>query len=240
MNPIEFSAEKAAIRFAIDGSWTIDEFARFLQETSTVYHRINSLFILRLAIDAEEMHNATVREKGNYDQQELSWHSTLFGTSLHHPMGSFGVPPPSYENILELTQSVSQPLLVDAISYASPGWIQLVGDWNPLRVLSEFITKWRAENTKREANRMKFDNERLRIQSELAAKLLESAPKMERHHEGGTARLIDMAESVIKPATVYISQVGSNSRIIEAELVPPGCHLPDRSYPPRPPHPGEA
>ena len=151
--------------------------------------------------------------------------------------GFIGTPPPPYEKLLELTRSLSSPLIIDAISYASPGWIQLIGDWNPLKVLSEFITKWREENTKRQENKMKYDNDRLRIQADLAAKLLDAAPKMERH-EGGTSRLIDMAESVIKPATGYVARVGTDTRIVEAELVSPGKALPsskpDAARPARP------
>lgn len=231
MDTLHFSVERTAIRFAIDGDWTADEFASFLRETSEAYARINSLFILREAIDAEVRFNQQAREQQNYDGQVFAWHSELFGRSLHHPMGTFGTQPPSFERILELTRSVSQPLTIDAISYASPGWIQLIGDWNPLKVLSEFITKWRAENTKRDANRMKYENDRLKIQAELAAKLLAAAPKMERHHEGGTSRLIDMAESVIKPATGYVQRIGNDSRIVEAELTRPGEPLPPPRLP---------
>jgi hypothetical protein len=231
MDTLQFSTERTAIRFAIDGDWTADEFASFLRETSDIYARVNSLFILREAIDAEARFNQQVREQSSYDRQVFTWHSELFGSSVHHPMGVFRTQPPSFERVLELTRSVSQPLVVDAISYASPGWIQLIGDWNPLKVLADFVTKWRAENTKRDANRMTFENDRLRIQAELAAKLLDAAPKMERHHEGGTSRLIDMAESVIKPATGYVQRIGSDSRILEAELARPGESLPPPRLP---------
>ena len=230
MEALNFSSERAAIRFAIDGSWTADEFANFLRDTSDVYARINALFILREAIDAEARFNQEARDRSNYEGQDFTWHSEVFGRAFHHPMGIFGSQVPPFDRLLELTRAVSQPLTVDAISFASPGWIQLVGDWNPLKVLSEFITKWRAENTKRDANRMKYDNDRLKIQSELAAKLLDAAPKMEKHHEGGTSRLIDMAESVIKPATGYVQRIGSDSRIYEAELSRPGDQLPSPHY----------
>jgi hypothetical protein len=226
MDPIQFSSERSALRFAIDGEWSAEDFAEFLQETADAYHRINAVFILRQAIDAEESFNSAKRENSKYSQQVIAWHSELFGSSQHHPMGNIGRPPPSFEGLVQLTRTVSQPLAIDAISYASPGWLQLIGDLNPLKVLSEFITKWRAENTKREANAFKFQNDRLRIQAELAAKLLDAAPKMERSHEGGTSRLIDMAESVIKPATGYIAKVGTDSRIIEAEMVSPREPLP--------------
>ena len=110
MEPISFSSEQAAVRFAIEGDWS-----------AAIYHRVNSVFIVRQAIDGEERFNAAAREKQNYDQQVFSWHSEFFGTSLHHPMGNIGTPAPPYEKILELTRVVSQPLGVDAISYGVTG-----------------------------------------------------------------------------------------------------------------------
>jgi hypothetical protein len=231
MEPINFSSERTALRIAIDGEWTADDLGRFLEETSEIYDRLNSVFILRQAIDAETRFNIAARENNKYDEQVFSWHSELFGRTFHHPMGVVGTPPPPFEKIIELTRSVSQPLIVDAISYASPGWIQLIGDWNPLKILSEFITKWRAENTKRDANRMKYENDRFRIQADLAKTLLDAAPKMERQHEGSSSRLIDMTESVIKPSVGYIARTGTDARIIEAEIVRPG----ERLAPPSPP-----
>ena len=226
MDSLYFSAERSAIRFAIDGEWTAEEFAAFLRDTSEVYERINSLFVLRRAIDAESRFNDEAREQKNYSGQVFTWHTEFFGRLPHRPMDTFVIQPPSYERLLYLTRSVSQPLQVDAISYASPGWIQLIGDLNPLKVLSEFITNWRAENTKRDANVMKYGNERVRIQAELVAKLLEAAPKMESYYEGSTSRLIDMAESVINPATAYSQRIGNDSRIVDAEMTRPGNPLP--------------
>ena len=78
---------------------------------------------------------------------------------------------------------------------------------------------------------MKYENDRLRIQADLAAKLLNAAPKIERHHQGRTSRLIDMAESVIKPATEYIARVGTDDRIVEAALTRPGEQLPPQRLP---------
>lgn len=227
MDRIEFSQERAAIRFAIDGSWSCEEFSDFLRATEDAYNRINSVFVLGQAIEAESRHNIRARENNQYDSQIFTWHSQVFGSSHHHPMGFTGVPPPDFSRLLELTRSVVEPLQIDAISYASPGWIQMIGDWNPLKVIADMISKWRAENTKREANRMKADNDRFRIQAELAAKILEAAPKMERHQEGGTSRLIDLAESVILPATSYIKAVGANGRVIDAEMVHAGEPLPE-------------
>ena len=77
---------------------------------------------------------------------------------------------------------------------------------------------------------MKHENDRLRIQAELAAKLLDAAPKIGRYHLGGTSRLVDMAESVLKPATAYIARVGTDARIVKAELASVDEPVPRDNY----------
>ena len=226
MDTNRFSLERSAIRFEIDGSWTCEEFSDFLKMTEDVYSRINSIFVLRDAIDEESRQNRDHQESQQYDRMDFSWHNQFFGASYNHPMGSIGTEPPKYSRLIELISSVTEPLQIDAISYASPGWIQMIGNWNPLKVLADLLSKWRAENTKREANRLKAQTERLRIQAELAATILENAPKMERQYRGVTSRLIDLAEEVISPTTTYIETIGSNSRVIAAEIVSAGQALP--------------
>jgi hypothetical protein len=200
-------AERVALRIGITGAWTAGEFASFLQDTEDTYQRINSVFLLSRLIE---------EEKRIQQEQPGSavWHHELFGT--------WATAAAPYEDVLKLTQAASEPLVVDSISYASPGWLQVIGDMNPMRVLADFITKWRAENTKREANQMKYEIERFRIQSELAASILQAAPKLGTNYEGGAPRLVELAESVIRPASSYISRAGADRRVLNATIVAPG------------------
>jgi hypothetical protein len=200
-------AERVALRIGITGAWTAGEFASFLQDTEDAYQRVNSVFLLSRLVEEEQ--RVQKEQPGS-----AVWHQELFGT--------WSTAAAPYEDLLKLTRAASEPLLVDSISYASPGWLQIIGDMNPMRVLADFITKWRAENTKREANRMKHENERFRIQSELAASILQAAPKLGANYEGGAPRLVDLAESVIRPASNYISRAGADRRVLNATIVKPG------------------
>lgn len=222
-----FSIERSAIRFAIDGSWTCEEFSEFLRMTDDVYKRINSVFVLSIAIGNEIRLNDAYHEQKDYDRIDYSWENQYFGSFYDHPMGVIALgSPTSYSRLIELTESVREPLQIDAISYSSPGWIQMIGDWNPLKILADFVTKWRAENTKREANRSNAANKRLRIQADLAAKIIETAPKMKRRYEGGPSRLIDLAENVIHPTSKYLENIGANSRVLDVQIVSPDQPLP--------------
>jgi hypothetical protein len=65
------------------------------------------------------------------------------------------------------------PLTVRRIAIASPGLIELIGSLNPLKLVADFITNWRHENTVREENARQADLERLKVNSEVTKKLLE-------------------------------------------------------------------
>lgn len=67
-----------------------------------------------------------------------------------------------------------QRLIVDKIRYASPGWMELIGSLNPLKVIADIIRDWRKENTERLRINQQFqlDKERLELEK---AKLLTQA-----------------------------------------------------------------
>lgn len=223
MDTFRIADEPGAIRFAIDGDWSCAQFSRFLEDTNDVYRRLNSVFVLRRAIDNEESRERSAEGK---EPSDYSWRLAYFefGRYIRGRTSEIGARP--YSSLIELSNSVAKPLHVDAIAYASPGWIQLIGSWNPLKVLADFVSKWRAENTKREANVLKAQTDRMSIQAELAAKILEQAPKMTHAYGDGSSRLVDLAEEVIKPSTQYLERYGNDARITDAEVVAPREALP--------------
>lgn len=219
METFRFSEERGAIRISIDGEWSCQEFGAFLEDTNDVYRRLNSVFVLREALDREASNNRALEERNQGNERDFSWYVQYFGFRHHFPGGTFGIDVPPYSKLIELSNAIVVPLQVDAISYASPGWVQLIGNWNPIKVLADFVSKWRAENTKREANRLKAQTDQMRIQSELATKILEQAPKMFDRYDAGSSRLVELAEEVIKPTTKYLERYGNDERIIDAEVV---------------------
>jgi hypothetical protein len=223
METFRLSEERSAIRIAINGEWSCQEFGAFLEDTNNVYRRLNSVFVLRQALDQEASSNRSLdkqdQDQDQEDDRDFSWHLQFFGFRHYFPGGTSGSDVPPYSKLIELSNAIVMPLQVDAISYASPGWIQLIGNLNPLKVIADFVSKWRAENTKREANWVKAQTDRMRIQADLAGKILEQAPKMPDRHNAGTSRLVELAEEVIKPTTKYLEHYGNDARIIDAEVV---------------------
>lgn len=218
--------EGAALRIRIDGDWSCQDFSAFLESTNDAYRRVNSIFVLRHLIDREGETNRDLEDQKQLNYRDFTWFFQFHGSPHSLPDGLTSSKLVPYSDLIELTNAISGPLQVDAITYASPGWIQLVGNWNPLKVIADSVSKWRAENTKREANRLKAQTEQMRIQADLAAKILTQAPRMAGQYDAGTSRLVELAAEVIKPTTKYVERIRSDSRIVSAEVVSVGEPLP--------------
>jgi len=67
------------------------------------------------------------------------------------------------------------PLTIHRIHLASPGLLSFIGDLNPLKLILEFITAWRAENTKRGEAINRVDIERNAHRIEATRLMLEAA-----------------------------------------------------------------
>lgn len=73
----------------------------------------------------------------------------------------------------------SDELSIKRININSPGLLELFGHLNPIKVISEFITKWRHENTIRERDRSKAKLEQVKLQVsglQTVAKVIGDAP----------------------------------------------------------------
>src|SRR5215208_4251290 len=121
-----FDAPPGIIHLSIEGKWSVLEFTRLLE-------RIRFLYIDISALDLVDIH--------------------------YHRYGPFsgGDNFASVEEAHQFYKSVCVYLTGDTyihtILYESPGWFELIGNLNPLKVISDLITAWRKENTEREKNR---------------------------------------------------------------------------------------
>jgi hypothetical protein len=215
--------ELGSLRFGIQGQWSCADVSRFLAKTEETYQRLASVFVISTAIEQELKYNT---EPGEQQYPEFSWHNLYFGGHFARDFHVVWEEAPEYPKLLALTSVIAPPLTIDGIFYESPGWIQLNGSWNPLKVLADFISRWRSENTRREEIRSKAGIESKRIDKEFAAEIFKHLPKEHRYQ--AASRLLDIADHVIKPATEYIESTAVDWRITETKLLAPGEPLPHR------------
>jgi hypothetical protein len=223
VNPPEESIVLGAIRLGISGSWSVHEFKDVLSSLDDVYQRLAGTMLLGDLVREEARLNEKLDEKDLYDEMSYGWSNTYYGMRLFDERRRAAVFQPFHET-LEATRPLVAPLNVDAVRLESPGWVQLIGHLNPLKTIADFITKWRAENTKREQVRTKaaFDTEQ--ANRKFAFDILSHLPETRRHEVA--SRLAEIAEFTITPSVLALNRLAGDSRVIDAEIVEPRAALP--------------
>jgi hypothetical protein len=223
VNPPEESIALGAIRLGISGSWSVREFKDMLSSLDDVYQRVAGTMLLGDLVREEARRNENLDEKERYDEISYGWSNTYYGRRFLDERRRDAVFQPFHET-LEVTRPLIEPLNVDAVRIESPGWVQLIGHLNPLKTIADFITKWRAENTKREQMRRKaaFDTEQ--ANRKFSFDILSHLPESRRHEVA--SRLAEIAEYTITPSVLALNRLAGDSRVIDAEIVQPMAALP--------------
>ncbi|HKC62524.1 MAG TPA: hypothetical protein VKB86_02750 [Pyrinomonadaceae bacterium] len=144
------------LRFDLNGSWTVGEFSNLLETIDTSYIRL-SLFLFR--------------------SDEFDHHIRCFGADQIRMAR-----PESFTPLLSHARRHTEDLRVRRLSLASPGFVEMVGNLNPIKIIADFIIAWRHENTVRDENTHQAELERMRIKAELAKLLIERAEHLTKGH----------------------------------------------------------
>jgi hypothetical protein len=153
--------EKGILSIEIDGSWSAHEFARLLENIRETYLRLNMLDFLAREIDSEQKDRERKSERfyhrGEYYftdlcRETLGRENRVYRDDERGYMSIPEVidPKQSLSLLMSVTQRYTGDLYIGRIEYSSPGWLDFIGDLNPLKNIADFITNWRKENTTRE------------------------------------------------------------------------------------------
>jgi hypothetical protein len=196
----------AVLHLRVDDKWSVQEFAELLTLVVEAYEPIEQLHVLSRVVDQEVSNKA----------QEPVWNA-LYSNAYTQPFGR------NFDDLLKSMRPFRYSLTVGAISISSPGWIEVIGSFNPLKTIADFITHCREEKTKR----MDIDakvyiasehekTERLRIKAELATNILTLMPE---HSRPETAyRVVDISQAVIEPSMKALESVVRDERVQGAEV----------------------
>jgi hypothetical protein len=113
-------------------------------------------------------------------------------------------------------------LAVQSIQLESPGWVEVCGSLNPLKVIADFISGYRAENTKRMALRINDSIERDKIRAKFATEMMKMMPSKIRAEAPHT--IVEVTNAVIVPCTRALESMATNDHVEGALAY---SHLPE-------------
>lgn len=194
------------LRLNVSDEWTVQEFSRLLSLVVDAYEPIELLRILSDLVDQEPSIKA----------REPVWNA-LYSNQYSRPFGR------EFSDLLASLRPFSFPLTVGAIRISSPGFIELIGTLNPVKTIADFISSFRAENTKRMDIDAKVQiaaeheaTERMRIKAELAQSILDMMPKHARLESAH--RVIDISNAVIEPSIKALDAIAGDERVKSVDI----------------------
>lgn len=229
--PLENQTTSAILRMSIHGYWKAADFAHLLNMIDCTYDGLNAVFFFADTIRYETAYNRRVQATKNIECdstiQDL-WHGTeRTGSQKGTVQEVTGKPGLPVESLVKLVKEYSGSLDLDNVSYRSPGCIELFGNVNPLKVMAEAITDWRAQNTlhrKEDGTGVTAeegksgphaDFQRRHIQGDVLRAVLNSSPEL---WTGNNGRITEVSEKIISPAGRAIADIARDSRVIGVSL----------------------
>jgi len=159
------------LRFSLQGKWSIEEFEQLLHTIRQTYYRLNALEFFSEMIE---------RERPNLGEEEKEWgrrsrfepSSNTYFTSLFHEITDLRRaedPEDAVSQLVSISNRHIGDLILKRIHLGSPGWIDIIGSWNPLKVIADAIVEWRKLNTEQDskAREMVVELERIRSQERI-------------------------------------------------------------------------
>lgn len=135
-----------SILIKLTGNFDVKDFTEILNIIELAYNRLNSLTFISEDFDKliegisfSERHKIFINPKEFYNLNISS--SGYLDT---------------FNSIVNSAINRTSTLKIKCIKINSPGLIEFIGNLNPLKVIADFITSWRHENTLREDNKNKW------------------------------------------------------------------------------------
>jgi hypothetical protein len=229
--PSENATRLGPLRLEIGGFWLLEEFQSVLSTIDDVYTRVATTTMLGDLVREEQRRNNVFRQEEHAEQMDWAWTSTYYGSPRVPFERELVFEREPLPRAIEAVRPFTSPLAIDALRLESPGWAQIIGNINPLKIIADFITKWRAENTKRmkiQSEERRSDAtiafERDRMHRAFALDVLRQMPSTDQHR--AAERLSEIAEYAITPSINALERMVADARVGDAEIVDPRTPLP--------------
>jgi hypothetical protein len=142
---------RGLIRFSLAGSWSVRDFASWLNDLQLAYLRLSAFFLL---------------SEGDTELLRLATKPYVLTVRMQT----------EFDPLMRIVAGRKQELRLSKIEIASPGFAELIGSLNPLKTIADFITAWRHENTLRDTAMLQANLELRKTLADHAASIVQAAP----------------------------------------------------------------
>ena len=186
------------LNFKVNGKWSIGDFVTWLSNADSAYARLNAFLFISPEFD-RKIH-------------EVSFETRRIIHRLPEPYIVRGKEYSEvFTSLVGAALRKAHPLELKKINISSPGTMEFLGSLNPLKVIADFITAWRAENTARTEMERQYATEEMRIKADLMKSLIERADKLTQ--EGAIQFLEAFIKFALDESLDKLKEIGRDLRI---------------------------
>jgi hypothetical protein len=199
--------EKGAIYFKVEGRWSVDDLIEWFSTLNIAYQRLNAFLRISGEFDRKITHIGRFEDVRHGNSWMSSIDNEYFNTLTLNPLQC----EPLFNSIIQAALRKTYQLELMRIEICSPGFVELIGNINPLKVIADFITNWRKENTIRDSNNMKWETERLKIKADFMKSLIERSDYLSRK---GSFQIMEMFNNfVLDKSFDKLKGIAQDSRV---------------------------
>lgn len=128
--------------------------------------------------------------------------------------------PLSLERALSIADVYIANLRLKPVSYASLGWVEVIGKWNPIKVIADMVIRWRQQRLDLEIARLQAETERMRMENDLMKNMVEILRDMAGNGRGNATATVSAWIKDIPPQLEQsVLAIASDPRITDVKAV---------------------
>ena len=215
--------EYTVLRIDVNGDWTVPELCGLLQGTNDAYSRLNTADFFGRAAQSERGSN---KAGENWSWQEHAYYTYVFSRTLRggrlpgERSGELerGVArSEAFHSLVATALQCVGPLRVKAIQYSSPGCLEMIGSYNPLKALADAFSGWYKIKTEGEKNRLDAQIAAMKIEFHLRSEILRAIKPALREAEPEYVEAF--VRFVIEGTHTMVLSLATDTRIRKLSLV---------------------
>jgi hypothetical protein len=213
--------EFGLLRLHIRGNWQVAEFVDLLTRVGRGYYVLNSLHVLQEYVLTER---AAFRGwAGDQGQAQPAAIISSLIASTYQRGHEFDEDPQSPQQAAEALLAIADPfafkLQLATVSHASPGWVEVLGAWNPIKVLADFLIRWRQLRDEHDLAKTRLEIERLRTKNELLVYLTNLIRSIldDPGHYGRAEQIASLVREFLPQIEQVVNGIASEPRITDVD-----------------------
>jgi len=196
----------------MSGSWPVSEFARLLDRLNSSYRYLNGLEFFSRALSNERARNEEAEEREENGEEDHTVENLLRGRWTYSRYDTVQIDDVEFSDLILLAEQYTGALHLWNLRYSSPGFVEVLASFNPLKLIADFIIEWRKQNIEKERVHLEHQAKIAQIRTGAAIEVIKLAESLHTGRLEGS-RWPELSREVLLHLQSFVSDVAPDIRV---------------------------